>query len=581
MTTWQEFAQHRASKQPFLKRITTLEGFHNACTDSAFLAISIKDVKKTSDCDRVLAQVGLAYLPSLEPGEHLECSSANMPSLVQFYNHKRVKALTLNVRIPEDEMRQVLANGEMPVRRNVRFGQHQDGAFAEYLDASISGFLDGCLHTAHKKDRKLVCVGFDGKAWTYMRDYFPNALYYFSAYMDLRDIAREATPYTGHIPSLKKCLQLFHFKGELTGTEKVGEKTDNAGENAVAVCAFATILLSEENQEMFKYRMECATMARHWTNKRVRRRFAAEARFLVSVCTAAREALPYELKTSWRIAQNFHAWNPKYAVRASRTEAYAQFHNKPDMEMFIRDTNGAVYPSGEILSVKTYEEREEELQGESGQGDSDDKEEKEQQESGQQQEDHQQEWGQQEETNEHACGKQKENLQQARLEKSQRQHWEHHDKAWMFREVEPVLERVKNWTSPSATEMTNAQEIEWENNYVETEQGWGQPLWCLQQQLKQLASLRQRMNQGNYWYQKEDWAQPPKWDFPEKEGQQEENQQQQETQEGPDWGAREYWTSEEESSEEESEEEEEEENDDEMPELVEADPEADWEVLSD
>ena len=380
MTTWQEFAQHRASKQPFLKRITTLEGFHDACTDSAFLAISIKDVKKTSDSDRVLAQVGLAYLPSLEPGEHLECSSANMPSLVQFYNHKSVKALTLNVRIPKDEMRQILANGEMPVRRNVRFGQHQDGAFAEYLDASISGFLDGCLHTAHKKDRKLVCVGFDEKPWTYMRDYFPGALYYFSAYMDLRDIAREATPSTGHIPSLMKCLQLFHFNGELTGPEKAGEKTDNAGEHAVGVCAFATILLSEENQETFKYRIECATMARHWEDKRVRRRFPVEARFLVSVCTAAREALPYELNSSWKVAKNFHSWYPKYAVRASRTEAYVQFHDKPDMEMFIRDVDGSVYPSGEILSVMTYEERKEELEEESEQEDCDNQEEDEQEE---------------------------------------------------------------------------------------------------------------------------------------------------------------------------------------------------------
>lgn len=586
MTTWQEFAQYRASKQPFLKRITTLEGFYNACTDSSFLAISIKDVKKTSDSDRVLAQVGLAYLPSLEPGEHLECSSANMPSLVQFYNHKGVKALTLNVRIPKDEMRQILANGEMPVRRNVRFGQHQDGVLPEYLDASISGFLDGCLHT---KDRRLVCVGFDEKAWTYMRDYFPGALYYFSAYMDLRDIARDATPYTGHIPSLKKCLELFHFNGELTRIEKVGEKADNAGEHAVGVCAFATILLSEENQETFKYRIECATMARHWEDKRVRRRFPVEARFLVSVCTAAREALPYELNSSWKIAKNFHSWYPKYAVRASRTEAYVQFHNKPDMEMFIRDVDGSVYPSGETLSVMTYEGREEELEEDSQQEDCDNQEEEEQQQSGHQQEDHQQEWGRQEETRQHVCDKQKDNPEQARFGKFQQEYWDR-NKEWGFGELEQFLEWQKNWTHPSATEMTNPQEIEGQDNNVETEQGWGQPQWCLQQQLNQLASGQQKPNHGNYWFQQEDWAQPPEWDFPEKEDQQEENKQQQETEERTAWNsAREYWTSEEDSSEEESEEEEsegeeekeEEDDDDKMPELVEANPEADWEVLSD
>ncbi|CAG7564266.1 unnamed protein product [Fusarium equiseti] len=376
MTSWLEFAQSRASKDTFLKRITTLEDFSNACTNSSFLAIRIKDMIKTNDSDRVLLQVGLAYLPSLEPDEFLECSSANMPSLIQFYNNKRVKALTVDVHIRQDVKDEILALRDIPVRRNVRFGK-QITMHPNHLGAAITGFLQGCLHN---NERNIVCVGFNPKGWKYMRDYFPDAMSHFSAYMDLRDIARDAAPHSGHIPGLRNCLELFHFDGELAGTERVGEKTDNAGEHAVAVCAFATILLSSWNQETFRYRIECASIARHWERKKSRSEFTAEARFLVSVCTEARETLPYCLKSSWRIAQQFHAWNPKYAVRAFHDEAYVQFHNKPDMQTFINEMNGEVYPSGETLSVMTYEEREEEIEEEPEQQDWHNQEEEEQQE---------------------------------------------------------------------------------------------------------------------------------------------------------------------------------------------------------
>ncbi|KAH7185997.1 uncharacterized protein B0J16DRAFT_415294 [Fusarium flagelliforme] len=543
MISWQEFARYRASKDTFLKRITTLEDFSNACTNSSFLAIRIKDIKKTSDSDRVLAQVGLAYLPSLEPDDFLDCSSANMPSLIQFYNNKRVKALTVDVPIPQEEKDQILGLRDMPVRRNVRFGK-QVMIHSDNLGAAITGYLQGCFHD---NNRNLVCVSLNSKAWTYMRDYFPGAMSHFSAYMDLEDIARDAAPYSGHIPGLKNCLELFHFNGELAGTEKVGEKTDNAGEHAVAVCAFANILLSSENQEKFKYRIECASIARHWESKEVRLIFSVDAKFIVSVRTEARESLPSVLKSSWRIAQEFHAWNPRIAVRIAHSEAHVQFHNKPDMQTFINDMNGAVYASGEILSVMTYEEREKERQQEPGQ-----------QDCGNQEEDGQQECRQQQENQQHARGCFEQFLQQ---------HMERHKQAWCSRKEDQLPQWAKNRRYPSARELRVDDETEDE--------------WCRQQKIQRLASRRQTEEQPNYWYQKEDWAQEQKCDIEKKENQQEGNQQQQETQEKTAWNtAREYWPSEE-ASEEESEEEEEEEDDDEMPELVEADPEADWEVLSD
>ncbi|KAJ4139774.1 hypothetical protein NW768_001118 [Fusarium equiseti] len=378
MTTWQDFAQSRAPKNTFLKRITTLEGFSNACTDSSFLAIRIKDIKKTSDSDCVLLQVGLAYLPSLEPGEFLDCSSANMPSLIQFYNKKSVRAWTINVLIRQDEKDQILALRDIPVRRNVRLGT-QLAIHPDLLGDAVTSFLlnQGYFHD---NKRNLVCVSFNPKGWKYMRDYFPAVMSRFSAYMDLRDIARDAAPDSGPIPGLKSCIELFNFDGELQQTEKAGRKADNAGEHAVAVCAFANILLSSENQRTFKYKLECGLMAQCWESEDIRMNFSADARYFVSVRTEAREALPFALESSWRIAQEFHGWNPKYAVKASYAEAYLQFHNESDVQDFIQDVNGKVYPTGETLSVTTHEERQRELQQEPGQQDLGNQEEDEQQE---------------------------------------------------------------------------------------------------------------------------------------------------------------------------------------------------------
>jgi len=483
MTSWEEFARLRASKELFLRRIYKLGDFYHACENSSFLAVCIKDVEKSCKSDRVLLQVGLAYLPSLEPDEVSRCGFANMSTLIQFHSKKKVQALTLNVHVPQDELDHILTLHDVPVRRNLRFGQQQM-IFPEMLNAAVAGFLDRCLHN---NTRNLIMIGYGSSGWRSMRDYFPEAMPYFSTYMDIRDLLRDAAPNSGSIPQMTHCLELFGFDGELQHEEKFGTKADNAGEHAVAVCALAHLLLSPENQQRFEYRLECGLMARRWERTEARKVFTSDAQFMLSVRTKAREALPYALNSSWKMAKEFYKFSPKFAVRMSHIEGYVQFHNETDMQQFIDDVNGRVYPTGEMLDIQSHLEVQNEVQ---------------------QQEQHQREWGQQEENHQHACGQQEE-------------------------------------------------------------------------------------EQQNYWDQQEAWTQSQEWDCQEKESQQQEDHQQEwgqqeESQEeyrwnsaGEGWPTGEDWpTGEEKEEDDEEEEEEEEEEDGEMPELVEIDPAADWDLVS-
>ncbi len=58
---------------------------------------------------------------------------------------------------------------------------------------------------ADNKDR-LILVVFEYRAeWLYMARFFPSALRYFSAWLDVIDFSREVAP-GGNVPSLKKTL---------------------------------------------------------------------------------------------------------------------------------------------------------------------------------------------------------------------------------------------------------------------------------------------------------------------------------------------------------------------------------------
>ncbi|KAH7273264.1 hypothetical protein B0J15DRAFT_96085 [Fusarium solani] len=91
----------------------------------------------------------------------------------------------------------------MPVRRSHRFGQerHVD---LEGLEAAILDFIQSC-----DKKENLVIIGFGMAAeWEYLSTYFPQAMRFFSAWADLRDIAKDIAP-VGNVAGLTSLLKIF------------------------------------------------------------------------------------------------------------------------------------------------------------------------------------------------------------------------------------------------------------------------------------------------------------------------------------------------------------------------------------
>ncbi|UKZ75392.1 hypothetical protein TrVFT333_003076 [Trichoderma virens FT-333] len=83
---------------------------------------------------------------------------------------------------------------------------------------AIVDFIQGCDSKAN-----LVLVGFEMAAeWTYLSRNFPQAIPFFSAWVDLRDIAKDVTSSVGIIPGLVSLLKIFgyHWKDLQPGEEE-------------------------------------------------------------------------------------------------------------------------------------------------------------------------------------------------------------------------------------------------------------------------------------------------------------------------------------------------------------------------
>ncbi|KAI1383558.1 uncharacterized protein F4822DRAFT_420966 [Hypoxylon trugodes] len=155
----------------------------------------------------------------------------------------------------------------MPVRRSHRFGQKLQ-VDPEDLEPIIVDFIQSCKNKA-----KLVLIGFEMAAeWTYLSEIFPKAIPFFSAWVDLRDIAKDITSSVGVIPGLVSLLQIFgyHWKDlQPSKKDSGGGITDNAGDDAIATYALANALLNSENHERLRFRQECGRIARTFTKKKV------------------------------------------------------------------------------------------------------------------------------------------------------------------------------------------------------------------------------------------------------------------------------------------------------------------------
>lgn len=139
----------------------------------------------------------------------------------------------------------------MPVRRAHRFGQERQ-VDLEGLEAAILDFIQSC-----DKKANLVMIGFGMAAeWEYLPTYFPQAMRFFSAWAELRDIAKDIAPArnAAGLTSLLKTFR-YHWQDLKPGRGDLGGGfADNAGDDAVATCALAGTLLLLENQQKLRLR---------------------------------------------------------------------------------------------------------------------------------------------------------------------------------------------------------------------------------------------------------------------------------------------------------------------------------------
>ncbi|WAO84544.1 Hypothetical protein NCS54_00176100 [Fusarium falciforme] len=241
IATYEHLQREPASRDLFSNRITRLQGLRNALKDSAFLVIDTEHVAITNEKDRILHQVGLAYFPAPAP-DSTTSPNTDRPNLRDICAAKQLKGLTLNIKIDQGRQDGLVRTGGhlgMPVRRAHRFGQERQ-VDLEDLEAAILDFIQSC-----DKKANLVMIGFGMAAeW----EYFPQAMRFFSAWADLRDIAKDIAP-----PG----------RGDLGGGV-----ADNAGDDAVATCALAGALLLPENQQKLRLRQECGRIAGIFTKKK-------------------------------------------------------------------------------------------------------------------------------------------------------------------------------------------------------------------------------------------------------------------------------------------------------------------------
>ncbi|RSL95840.1 hypothetical protein CDV31_013728 [Fusarium ambrosium] len=358
MVTYRQLEREPASKDLFSNRITTIQGLYDVLQNSALLAIDTEHVAITSEKDRVLHQVGLAYFPAPSlvpapaptPQNSPTSPNADRPNLQDFYATKQLIGLTVNINIDQDNLVRAGGHRGMPVRRSHRFGLERQ-ADLEDLEAIILQFIEGC-----DENKNLVMIGFGMAAeWIYLSTCFPRAMRLFSAWADLRDIAKDIAP-LGHMPGLVSLLKIFRYnwhdlepgRGDLGGGV-----ADNAGDDAVATCALAGALLIQENQEKLRLRQECGRIAGIFTKKKgFRRPNTQEHPFIATISTQG--PLPHSLNTGIKLARQFFNCSPQSTGLISEKIGYITFREKEELDQFIAAMNKCPLPGGGTLLVKDY-----------------------------------------------------------------------------------------------------------------------------------------------------------------------------------------------------------------------------------
>ncbi|KAI9172256.1 hypothetical protein HJFPF1_01753 [Paramyrothecium foliicola] len=327
-----------------------MEGFHRCLEDSAFIALDTEHVATTSERHRILHQIGLAYIPNLPKGG-TSIPATGCSDLQSFYVEHGVEGLTLDINISDEQRRNFQGSRGIPIRRSHRFGKKQQ-VDLEDAESLVVDFI----HQKRHMKANIVLIGFELTAeWTYLLSVFPQAIPFFSAWKDLRDIAEDVTSSVGVIPGLSPLLQIlgYHWMDIRPNGRKLGGgNADNAGDDAVATCALAQALLFSENHQKLRLRQERGKIARIFSRKKGYQSLGERDYFAATV--HANGPLPSAINSGMKLARQFFDFAPQTAGILSADMAYLTFRNQDQMNNFIAAAHGMVLPRGEVLSVQFY-----------------------------------------------------------------------------------------------------------------------------------------------------------------------------------------------------------------------------------
>ncbi|KAI0404713.1 hypothetical protein F4802DRAFT_607324 [Xylaria palmicola] len=358
MATYEHLRRDPSTQVLFNNRIRTLEGLQGILQNHAFIALDTEHVPVESQRNRVLHQVGLAYIPTMAPHDPVARPNQGQPPRIEsFYTENRLQSLTLNVNL-NDQTRQDLIRyrGSIPNRRPSRFGceYHID---LENVELVIIDFIQ-YFHC--DPSMKLVLIGFEMPAeWTYLSRNFPGAIPHFTSWIDLRDIAKDIAlagdAPVRNIPGLLSMLHIFgyHWKNikNLESPDRHGS-ADNAGEDAVATLAIAEALFSPENQAKLLHRQRCRQIARKgYVFNEDNITFGATIQSQTGI-------LPKPINSSIKLSKYFFGFKPISIALKSTALALITFDSEERLNRFIQENHRRSLPTGEtllVMQVKTSE----------------------------------------------------------------------------------------------------------------------------------------------------------------------------------------------------------------------------------
>ncbi|KAI0544789.1 hypothetical protein F4679DRAFT_510358 [Xylaria curta] len=328
----------------FAKRLTSIDIFQSTLQSSAFVAL---DTESLGQDDRALCQVGIAYSSSLVPV--LADSIGGKRSLQKFAQQNDISSTTINVASSTRKT-------QIPKRIQSRFGNECDAdldGLNELIDKLLLEY--NARRIADNKDRLILVVFEYGAEWSYMARFFPSALHYFSAWLDVIDFSRQVAP-GGNVPSLKKTLNpLGYSLWDVTQDRKSKEgAAHNAGNDAVITLAVLEGLQWPANQAKLR------SLQEHWRIISSHRGPPNLLRmpFTANIQTHDQTLLPRSLDSALCLSRMFFdEYHPKQISVSGQNpnSAWVTLNSLPQLNRFIDKLHGTTVYGKQLVVTSLYD----------------------------------------------------------------------------------------------------------------------------------------------------------------------------------------------------------------------------------